>query len=541
MGERAMPARRAPAAARVGHMKADVIVVGAGLAGMAAALAAEAAGATVVLVDRGPIGLGTNSALSNAAFSGPISPECADEYADLVLQIGKQLNRVAYVRQVARESSEAVAFLQSLGLEIVRAPGQWVVRSAEPEVIPGVSLVRRVAELVAARERIRTERGLYVQRLLTSSDRAVGVAGVDLGGRERSVQAPAVILACGGAGAIYARHDNQTSIMGQGYHLAASAGLSLWDMEFVQCYPVVLDEPGMPMMMIYPPYPGEATLIDSSGADLLKKHDLGNINQAIVRKRDTFAAVLVAEGNAGPVRMDLRAVPEASWKVHPLSLLARFKPECRKRPLRVLPAVHFFMGGVQTNEEGQTDRAGLFACGEMVWGLHGANRMGGNALMECLVSGRCAGVGAARWAQARPVLPVAPSAVPPEPTAGSVRADLRDLRRRLQDAAWACAGVVRSGSGMAAGLRTADELWRVLRGARVETFQQRILRDDLASAVFTLRAVLTAGSGRLESRGAFSRSDYPAQDDAQWLKNSCLTWDAASQQFHVRYVPAAVR
>ena len=518
-------------------MDADVIVVGAGLAGMAAAIAAEDAGADVVLIDRGPIGTGTNSALSNAAFSGPISPERADEYVDLVLQIGKRLNRVAYVRQVARESLEAVAFLGSLGLEIARTPGQWLVRSVQPGIIPGVSLVRRVAEWVAKRDRIRAERGLYVRQLLTAPDRVVGVTGVDVGGRERDIRASAVILACGGAGAIYARHDNQASIMGQGYYLAARAGLALWDMEFVQCYPIVLDEPDMPMMMIYPPYPREATLIDQDGADLLKKHDLGNINQAIVRKRDTFAAVLVADGKAGPIRMDLRAVPEDAWSAHPLSLLARFKAECQMRPIRISPAVHFFMGGVQTGEEGQTGRGGLFACGEMVWGLHGANRMGGNALMECLVSGRRAGLGAAGWARDHHDLPADPASTPGEAAAGDERVNLRDLRRRLQDIAWEHAGVVRSGEGMAAGLRMAEELWRMLRSARVDTPQERILREDLTSAAFTLRAVIKAGLGRLESRGSFLRDDYRAQDDARWLRNSQASWDPDSDEFHVDYLP----
>jgi len=520
-------------------MRADVIVVGAGLAGMTAALAAEKAGAEVILIDRGPIGMGTNSALSNGAFSGPISPERADEYVDLVLQIGKRLNRVAYVRQVAREASAAFAFLESLDLEIVRTPGHWLARSAQPGVIPGGSLVRRVAELVAQRERIRPERGLYVERLQRSADRIVGAKGVDLEGCERDIRAPAVILACGGAGAIYAKHDNQASIMGQGYHAAACAGLDLWDMEFVQCYPIVLDEPGMPAMMIYPPYPREARLIGPSGEDLLQKHDLGNINHAIIRKRDTFAAILAAEGTTGPVCMDLRPVPEHLWEVHPLSLLKRFKAECRKRPIRISPAVHFFMGGVRTDDDGQTALPGLFACGEMVWGLHGANRMGGNALMECLVSGNLAGLGAMRWARAHSDLPAEPiSPVCDKGAPGSERVDLRDLRRRLQRIAWECAGVVRSGEGMATGVRMAEELWRMLHSARVETSQERILRDDLTSATFTLRAVLTAGLGRLESRGAFIRSDYPAQDDAQWLRNSRLTWDAAAERFHVQYVPA---
>jgi succinate dehydrogenase/fumarate reductase flavoprotein subunit len=519
-------------------MCADVIVVGAGLAGMTAALAAEKAGADVILVDRGAIGLGTNSALSNAAFSGPVAPERAEEYVELVLQVGKRLNRVAYVRQVAREVSAAVAFVESLGLEIARRPGQWLVRSPQAEVIPGVALVRCVADLVAQQVRIRAERGLYVQELLRSGDRVLGVRGVNLDSGEREVRAPAVILACGGAGAIYARHDNQASMMGQGYRLAASVGLDLWDMEFVQCYPIVLDEPSMPMMMIYPPYPREATLTGPSGDDLLKKHGLGNINQAIVRKRDTFAAVLATEGKVGSVCIDLRAMPEELWEVHPMSLLARFKAECQKRPIRISPAVHFFMGGVPTDEEGQTSLGGLFACGEMVWGLHGANRMAGNALMECLVSGRLAGCSAARWAMAHAGIPCEPEApMCVEAAAGSLRVDLRHLRQRLQDVAWEHAGVVRSGEGMLTGLRKTDELWHTLRATQIDTQQERILRDDLVSAAFTLRAVLTAGLGRLESRGAFIRSDYPVQDDAQWLRNSRLIWDAASDRFDVRYVP----
>jgi succinate dehydrogenase/fumarate reductase flavoprotein subunit len=505
---------------------------------MTAALAAEQAGAEVILVDRGAIGTGTNSALSNAAFSGPVSAERDEEYVDLVLQIGKRLNRVAYVRRVAREASAAVAFLESLGLEIVRTPGQWMVRSAQPEVIPGVSLVRRVAELVARREQIREERGLYVKRLLQTSDRVVGVRGVSLDGRERDIRVPAVVLACGGAGAIYAKHDNQATILGQGYHLAACAGLDLWDMEFVQCYPIVLDEPDMPMMMIYPPYPPQAKLIGPSGEDLLQKHGLGNINQAIIRKRDTFSAILMSEGKAGPVCMDLRAVPEDLWEAHPLSLLKRFKAECQRRPTRISPAVHFFMGGVRVDEEGQTSMGGLFACGEMVWGLHGANRMGGNALLECLVSGKLAGVGAARMASASPT----PLDIPSMPgfserVAASATVDLRDLRRQLQGVAWAYAGVMRSAEGMAEGLREAERVWQTLRVAKVEPSKDSLLREDLLSAAFVLRAILSAGLERLESRGSFLRTDYPAQDDTQWLRNSRLTWDPAADRFNVEYTP----
>ena len=524
--------------AKAEYMRADVIVVGAGLAGMKAALAAEQAGADVILVDRGPMGTGTNSALSNGAFSGPDSAKAAAEYVKTVLQIGKGLNRLSYVTQVAREAPAAVEFLNSLGLEIAHTRGMWAVRSPRPEVIPGITLVRRVAERVLERARIRVERGMRVTKLLRTSRRAAGVRGFDLFGRAREVRGSAVVLACGGAGAIYAKHDNQGTILGQGYHLAAEAGLALWDMEFVQFYPIVLDEPGLPSVMIYPPYPPEARLLGPAGGDLLAKHDLGDINQAIVRKRDAFSAMIVEESSAGPVRMDLRAGPQSRWAAHPLSLLARCKFDFRTTPVRITPGTHFFMGGVRTDADGQTALPGLFACGEIVWGLHGANRMGGNALMECLVSGRIAGRAAAGSALAEPMR--AADTIPPEPsgTEEGVRpADLRGLRQRIRDAAWRYAGVVRSGEGMIEGLAGVERIRAAIETAGATAPQERTLRDDLRSAGFVLQAVLTAGLGRHESRGAFIRTDYPAQDDANWLKNSRLVWDPSLQRFILEHFP----
>ncbi len=520
-------------------MQTDVIVLGAGLAGMTAALAAEQAGARVLLLDRGPIGVGTNSALSNAGFAGPVSAERADEYVALVLEVGKRLNRVAYVRRVAHEAPAAVAMLESLGLDLWRAPGRWTVRPSDGE-IPGVLLVRTVAARLAGRERVVSTPGVYVRDLLRNAQRGiVGVRGVDLEGRAREIHAASVILACGGAGAIYARHDNQSSMMGQGYRLAASAGLDLHDMEFVQWYPLVLDEPAMPRSIMYPPYPPGFRLIDASGADLAETHGLGNVRDAVIRRRDAFSAMLAGEYAAGrPVSVDLRAVPDEHWEAHPLRLLKRFKRECQERPIRVSPAVHFFMGGVAIGEEAQTRIDGLFACGEMVWGMHGANRMAGNALMECLVSGRLAGLGAARWARAHPDATAGPIVpVGGEEACGFERVDLRQVRRRLREVAWARAGIARSGEGMAAGLREAEALWRTIRAARADTAQEQILRADLLSGAFTLRAVLACGLGRLESRGSFLREDHPTQDDGAWMKNSRLRWDAVSDRFEVDYVP----
>jgi succinate dehydrogenase/fumarate reductase flavoprotein subunit len=398
-----------------------------------------------------------------------------------------------------------------------------------------MALTGRVAALVLRRERIRVEPGVHVTRLERASGRVTGVRCFTLRGEEGSRHAAAVVLACGGAGAVYAKHDNQVNAVGSGYRLAAEAGLDLWDMEFVQLYPIVLDEPGWPGAMIYPPYPPEATLRNAAGADLLRAHDLGDINQAIVRKRDSFSALLAGEAKAGPVCMDLRDVPAERWGAHPLSLLRRFRAVCAARPVRITPAVHFCMGGVRTDETGQTGLGGLFACGEVVWGLHGANRMGGNALLECLVSGRIVGRAAAELAASGP----APGGeVGPAPAAGAgASVDLRRLRTRLGDIAWRCAGVVRSAPEMRAGLSEAEKISREVAEAGAGSLRERILRHDLLSATFSLRAVLAAGLERQESRGCFLRSDSPARDDAAWRVNSRLRWNRETDTMVVDYRP----
>jgi succinate dehydrogenase/fumarate reductase flavoprotein subunit len=195
------------------------------------------------------------------------------------------------------------------------------------------------------------------------------------------------------------------------------------------------------------------------------------------------------------------------------------------------------MGGVRIDENGQTDLAGLFACGEVVWGLHGANRMGGNALLECTVGGRIAGRAAAELAASRPA-PPAREAAPPPAGAPGVRLDLRRLRVQLGSIAWRCAGVVRSGQDMRAGLSEAEKIFRDVEQAGATSVPERILRHDTLCAAFALRTVLAAGLGRQESRGCFLRSDHPAQDDRAWLVNSRLRWNRETDTMTVDYRPA---
>ena len=146
-------------------------------------------------------------------------------------------------------------------------------------------------------------------------------------------------------------------------------------------------------------------MVTTSGEDILRKHGINDIYDAVIRSRDQFSAILYQESLTGPVYMDYRKVPVSLWGKQPLSLLTKLKFDFRRQPFAISPAAHFFMGGVGVDENAQTSLPGLFACGEVVSGLHGANRMGGNALTECLVFGRVAGRHAAQYAltQSAPV------------------------------------------------------------------------------------------------------------------------------------------
>ncbi|MDF1589983.1 MAG: FAD-dependent oxidoreductase [Desulfobacterales bacterium] len=225
------------------EIKADVVIIGAGLAGMTAAYSAHEQGAGVVLVDRGAIGTGTNSAMSNGRFAGPTADYSIARFIQDIRQTGRGINSEKMVHQVAAEAPSAFRHLQSIGLELDVFYDHYFYKSSRPDVMRGTSLTRKMAQILRSLERVRMVTGFYATDILKSESGVAGVQGFDANGRPLSLAAPAVVLATGGGGAVYLRNDNQKSMMGQGYYLAAKAGLELWDMEFVQFYPIVLAEP----------------------------------------------------------------------------------------------------------------------------------------------------------------------------------------------------------------------------------------------------------------------------------------------------------
>lgn len=516
------------------YLQHHVIVIGAGLAGMVAALSAHAQGAAVVLIDRSDIGLGSNSAMSNGRFSGPTTTYSADDFIRNTLRSGKMINHRPTVGKIAHNVFAAFHFMRSTGLEFQEKKDHYYCKVKRLDVQRGVSMTRQLAGYVKTFDKIRTLTSFYVTEILQDGSRAYGVRGITKGGETVSLLSPSVILATGGAGAIYFRNDNQKSAMGQGYYLAARAGLSLWDMEFVQFYPVVIAEPRLPSMMIYPPYPKTVGLITASGKDLLQKYGVTDVNEAMRKKRDALSQILYAESLQEPVYMDLRNVSSSDCGSNPLQILSKMKFDFQKKPVRITPGAHFFMGGLHTNEFNQTDLKGLYACGEICWGLHGANRFGGNALTECLVTGMIAGRHAAESARRQLTDRIdEKSPIENEDRSRQISFAFRPLQQKIREISWDFAGIIRNETGLKRGLQEVKVLENQLDRMAPETVIERRRFADLAGAVFVLKTVLTASLARKESRGAFVRKEYPMGDNIEWRKNSSLTYDPKTKDFSV--------
>ena len=165
--------------------------------------------------------------------------------------------------------------MRSFGLTLQEAKERYYLRSTQSGMIPGIGMVRRLKKELQETSGIHLLTGCCATEILHGAHRVEGVKCIDWAGESFSIGSQAVVLAAGGAAAIYLRNDNQKKILGQGYYLAARAGLSLRDMEFVQFFPLVIAEERLPSLIVYPPYPQESRLVNSFGDDLIRKSTSG--------------------------------------------------------------------------------------------------------------------------------------------------------------------------------------------------------------------------------------------------------------------------
>jgi succinate dehydrogenase/fumarate reductase flavoprotein subunit len=516
----------------------DVLVIGSGGAGLRAALAARERGAAVAVLCRGTPGKGSATGVSGGVFAGSPPGASPDAHLERTLQAGRGLNRPDLARILVQEAPARLQELIAWGIRADYRDGYLFSRGRPP--VWGEAIVNCLsARCRAAGVAFRT--GLSAIDLeLENGAARVGVVEPRSGERG-TLRARAVVLACGGAGGLYARHDNPRGIVGEGYALALRAGATLQDLEFVQFYPIGIAEPGLPRHLVPPRLADHGLLVNDLGEDLYAKYGITE-RPAAERARDRLSQALWREARAGRiVRLDLTGVSEAQWTADPFSasVLGIIGRRCGalQRPLRIAPMAHHTMGGAVIDPHGATSVPGLFAAGEVAGGLHGANRMGGNALAETLVFGRRAGEAAAEWGCGRALPPRDGRSVPNETSRWGGPFDEVEAGRRLGRLMWEEGGIVRTGAGLSRAHREVDELRaRVDSGSVGLQPAEWVRRLRLRAALTAAGLILDAARRRTESRGAHYREDHPQSDDGRWRGHLQVREGAAGREW--AFVPA---
>lgn len=531
-------------------IKAEVLVVGGGLAGLAAALEAKRAGREVLLVCKRRPGRSGNSLLAATNIS-TVFPQAGDDPEYFVrdtLAGGRGIGDPALVRILAEQAAPAIDFLRQLGVQFLEerglpqlrlVPGHSRPRTAccAPGDLPAQAKGQALTlPLLSAVEQagVRLLEWTMVVRLLHSGEQVAGAWALDRHGKLLRIEAGAVVLACGGGGRLYSASNNTREMTGDGLALAWEAGAELHDLEFVQFHPAM----GIaPLRMIIPTtlFGDGALLRNSRGEAFLCNYvpgdetDTGRDDMS----RAIFAELTAGRGVEGGVYLDLTAVPGELARGHYAYLWQLLKQrgyDPARQPIIVGLAVHFLMGGMVIDRSGAATVPGLYGAGEITGGVHGANRLGGNALLEAVVFGRIAGRTAARSVAAvrggiTDLLKV--------PTAGS-GARLPQLNRELGRLLWERAGVIRSGAGLERGLA----LWQTL----ADKFQdcgpgnEPHLWWETRNRLAVSRLILQGAWQRSESRGAHFRSDYPETDDRCWLGSLRITRQEGAEPLF-RFVP----
>ena len=486
---------------------ADVVVIGTGAAGLAAALAAHRAGRSVVVLSKADSKRGataTHYAQGGIAVVLPGNPENGDSveaHAADTLAAGAGLCDADAVYSIVADGYRAVSELVGDGARFDESvPGQWALtreggHSRRRIVHAGGDAtgaeVQRALDQAAATLDIRT--GHVALRVLHDGTAVTGVLAGNADGYG-IISAPSVILACGGLGQLYAATTNPEASTGDGIALALWAGVAVSDLEFIQFHPTMLFDgcTGGRRPLVTEAIRGEgAILLDSQGNSVTAGvHPMGDL-----APRDVVAAAIDArlKATGDPcVFLDARGIHGFEARFPTVTAACRAVGiDPVRQPIPVVPGAHYSCGGVVTDVSGQTGLPGLFAAGEVArTGMHGANRLASNSLLEGLVVGGRAGrAAAAHAAAAGRVLASAPE---PIVHTAPERGDLQ--RAMSRDAS-----VVRDAAGLN---RLSGKLSRV----PVRTIASRRDFEDVALAL-AARAVTVAALARTESRGCHHRAE----------------------------------
>jgi L-aspartate oxidase len=516
---------------RLPHFFTDVLIVGGGLAGLRAANAVDPS-QSVLVVTKSDIDQ-SNSNYAQGGIAGVLDPE--DRFEDHIadtLTAGGALCDGAVVEMVVREAPERIDELIQWGARFDEHAGELLLGRegghSRRRIVhalgdaTGKEVMRAVIERTQRQANVQIWSSAFTLDLLTHEGACQGALIVHPQAGKVLVWAKQTILCTGGAGQIYRESTNPPVATGDGVAIAYRAGAELRDMEFVQFHPTVLYIAGSSRSLITEAVRGEgAWLVDKNGHRFMPDYD----ERAELAPRDVVSQAIASQIDKtrhSSVYLDLsRLDAEYVRSRFPgiAAICASFGLDITTDPIPVRPGAHYMIGGVTVDLEGQTTVPGLWAAGEVTSsGLHGANRLASNSLLEGLVYGAHAGAGASRAAsemadqfQASPLenRPVEPEGEP---------LDLADIRNSLKSLTWRSAGVSRSGEELTDALETVEN-WRsyVFRPQFEETEGWELQNMLLVSHI-----VMRAALEREESRGVHLRTDFPTSDDHRWLGRVCF-------------------
>jgi len=394
----------------------------------------------------------------------------------------------------------------------------------------GAEISRSLAAFARVHKRIRFAEWTTVTNLIVADGRVIGADLLSCDRRPRlqqSINARAVLVAAGGAGQVYSDTTNPAVATGDGIALSAEAGAALADMEFYQFHPTALSLPGAPRFLLSEALRGEgAILLNDRGERFMQRyHPLLEL-----APRDVVARAIAREGlGATPgtsrvVYLDMRHVKgiDLHHRFPGISaVLARYSLDLSLDLIPVRPAAHYLMGGIRTDLFGRSTLAGLYAAGEAACtGVHGANRLASNSLLEGLVFGARAAQSMLDDGLTLHTADAHQSAS--APLTANDQEHLEKIIASLQTSMWAYAGLLREDSTLRLGLAAQKACADALAELTAQGKESRRLTEALSMSRVA-HAILASALARTESRGAHFRNDFPHRDDQNFLKHSLFT------------------
>jgi len=535
----------------------DVVVVGAGVAGMRAAIEASRYGADVAVVSKlhptrshsGAAEGGINAALGNASEDSP------EQHTFFTVKGSDYLGDQDAIAVMCEEGPGDIYELEHMGCIFSRTPDGKIAQrpfgaGGAPRTCYAADITGHVLLHVLYEQLVKSQVTVYEEwfalDLVMDGDRCVGLTAWDLvHGGVQGVEAGAVVLATGGLGRMYRGTTNAYACTGDGMSMAWRAGVALKDMEFMQFHPTTLKANGV---LITEGCRGEGGYLRNAEGDRFMFNyapNAGELASRDVVSRAEQTEIDEGRGVDGCVLLDLThlGAKKINTVLHGSRELAMDYAgvDPIEEPIPVRPGSHYHMGGVDTDVWGRTSMPGLYAAGECACvSVHGANRLGGNSLLETVVFGRRSGAAAAQDVRSNGSGGVfSPSAVRVAERRiaqllynfDGVRPHV--IRDELADTMYSNAGIFRTAEGLeqcVADIADLRERYRDGLGVVIQdksrTFNSDLIQAlELGSMLQMADCLVTGAVARTESRGAHSRLDHPDRDDEQWLRHSLTSYD----------------